>query len=107
MILHELYHIISTYGVDYIKNPESRAQIIKVTFMVMMKIISMVRNRVSKNNDDEHIECNCNSCKVWRAKLDDACKNKYEFSAHSGESKPKKERKIASMISKLFFNKKE
>lgn len=91
---------------DYIKNPESRAQIIKVTFMVMMKLISMVRNRVSKKCNDEHIECNCNSCKVWRAKLDDACKNKYEFNTNS-EDKPKKERKIISMISKLFFNKKE
>ena len=98
--------MISTYGMDYIKNPESRAQIIKVTFMVMMKLISMVRNRVSKKCNDEHIECNCNSCKVWRAKLDDACKNKYEFNMNS-EDKPKKERKIISMISKLFFNKKE
>ena len=103
MILHELYHIISTYGMDYIKNPESRAQIIKVTFMVMMKIISMVRNRVSKKSDDEHIECNCNSCKVWRAKLDDACKK--EDDEHSVKSKQK--RKILSSLYNFIYHKKE
>jgi len=106
MILQELYGLVLSKGIEYIKNPESRAQIVKITFVVIMKLFSMIRNRVSKKSDDEHIECNCNSCKVWRAKLDDACKNKYEFNMNQ-ENKPKKERKIVSMISKLFFNKKE
>ncbi len=104
MILSELYGFVLSKGVEYIKNPEHRAQIVKVTFVVMMKLFSMIKNRVSKKkNDDEHIECNCNSCKVWRAKLDDACKK--EDDEHSTKSTQK--RKILSSLYNFIYHKKE
>lgn len=73
-MMKEIYQMIASKGVEYVQNPEHRAQIIKVSFVVMMKLFTLVRNRFKKKgvNSSEHIECNCNSCKVWRAKLDDA-----------------------------------
>jgi hypothetical protein len=73
MIMQELYNIVLTKGGEYIQDPEHRMQVIKVTFVVLMKLFSMVRNRIGgkkKGENSEHIECNCNSCKVWRAKFD-------------------------------------
>ncbi len=104
MILNELYGLVLSKGMEYIKNPEHRAQIVKVTFVVMMKLFSMIKNRVSKKkHNDEHIECNCNSCKVWRAKLDDACKK--EDDEHSTKSTHK--RKILSSLYNFIYHKKE
>ncbi len=103
MILQELYGLVLSKGIEYIKNPEHRAQIVKVTFVVIMKLFSMIRNRVSKKSTEEHIECNCNSCKVWKAKLDDALKNKKDDkSAKSTEKK-----KILPSLYNFIFNKKE
>jgi hypothetical protein len=73
MLMKELYKMIASKGLEYVQNPEHRAQIIKVSFVVMMKLFTMVRNRFKKK-EDQHIECNCNSCKVWRAKVNDAFK---------------------------------
>ncbi len=114
MFIKELYNIVNSQGMEYIKNPETRSQIIKITFMVLMKLISMIRNRVSKHKeDDNHIECNCNSCKVWRAKLDDALKKEYFKKENNNENKSfvssssnKPKRKIISSIFNLLFNRK-
>ena len=102
MILQELYGLVLSKGIEYIKNPESRAQIVKITFVVIMKLFSMIRNRISKKSNDEHIECNCNSCKVWKAKLDDALKNKESNSSSSTERK-----KILPSLYNFIFTKKE
>ncbi len=105
MILQELYGLVLSKGIEYIKNPESRAQIVKITFVVIMKLFSMIRNRISKKNNDEHIECNCNSCKVWKAKLDDALKNKESNSSNNSSSSERK--KILPSLYNFIFNKKE
>lgn len=111
MFVKELYNIINCQGMEYLKNPETRSQIIKITFMVVMKLISMVRNRVSKNKkNDEHIDCNCKNCKMWKAKMDDLLKksksekSKYEYddnsyiSNNSSTTTSTKKRKIVSSI---------
>lgn len=103
MLLQELYGLIVSKGIEYIKNPESRAQIVKITFVVIMKLFSMIRNRVSKKSNEEHIECNCNSCKVWKAKLDDALKNKESNS--STNSSTSKRKKILPSLFNFMFNK--
>lgn len=103
MLLQELYGLIVSKGIEYIKNPESRAQIVKITFVVIMKLFSIIRNRVSKKSNEEHIECNCNSCKVWKAKLDDALKNKESNS--STNSSTSKRKKILPSLFNFMFNK--
>ncbi len=77
MMYNEICKIIVSKGMEYVQNPEHRAQIIKITIAVFMKMISMLWNR-KKSNNNEHIECQCNSCKVWKAKLDDALKSEKE-----------------------------
>ncbi len=81
---NELCKIIISKGMEYAQNPEHRAQIIKITIAVFMKVISIFWNR-KKSNNNEHIECNCNSCKVWKAKLEDALKK--EEKEEKGEKK--------------------
>lgn len=105
MILQELYDLVLSKGVEYIKNPESRAQIVKITFVVIMKLFSMIRNRISKKNNDEHIECNCNSCKVWKAKLDDVLKNKESNSSNNNSTSERK--KILPSLFNFMFSKRE
>lgn len=105
MILQELYGLVLSKGIEYIKNPESRAQIVKITFVVIMKLFSMIRNRISKKSNDEHIECNCNSCKVWKAKLDDALKNKESNNLNNSSSNERK--KILPSLYNFIFNKRE
>jgi hypothetical protein len=99
MIFQELYKIILSKGFEYVQDPEHRMQIIKVTFVVIMKLFSMVRNRIGKKNvnNSEHIECHCNSCKIWKAKLDDALK-----SDEKTRSSTSQKRRILSFIPSLF-----
>lgn len=94
-MFQDLYKLILSKGFEYVQNPEHRAQIIKITFVVMMKLFTIVRNRMGKkkNVSDEHIECNCNSCKVWRAKLDDSL-NKEDHS----EKKSFKRQILSSLL---------
>ncbi len=88
MIYEEVYKMILSKGAEYIQNPEHRSQIMKVTFVVIMKLFSMIRKRIrgKKMDSEEHIECNCNSCKVWRAKLDDAFQKSHSSSSSQSSS---------------------
>jgi hypothetical protein len=102
-MFQDLYKLILSKGFEYVQNPEHRAQIIKVTFVVMMKLFTIVRNRMRKNNiSDEHIECNCNSCKVWKAKLDDALKRD-DISEKSEKKSFLKKRPILSFLLPSFL----
>ena len=55
MMYNEICKIIVSKGMEYVQNPEHRAQIIKITIAVFMKMISMLWNR-KKSNNNEHIE---------------------------------------------------
>ncbi len=112
MMFEELFHMIRTYGMEYIQNPEHRAQIMKITFVVMMKIIGMIRNRKrghdSHHSHDDHIECHCHSCNVWKAKLDSAMRMNASSSSSSTtsshEEQPQRRtlrKRIANMLYKI------
>jgi hypothetical protein len=104
IMMKEIYQLIASKGVEYVQNPEHRAQIIKVSFVVMMKLFTLVRNRFKKKgvNSNEHVECNCNSCKVWRAKLDDALHSHMGQMGDSDSVKSSRHRFFSSWIPSLL-----
>ncbi len=107
--MQELYNIVLTKGGEYIQNPEHRMQIIKITFVVIMKLASMIRKRMSGKSAEEssdHIECNCNSCKVWRAKVEHAFHHSYqEGKKEPFTHKAEKKMKLFSSLFPKFFKK--
>ncbi len=94
--------MVMKYGVDYASDPANHPQLLRISFIVLTKIVSMVFRGgglfKSKSAEEPHIECKCNSCKVWKAKLEQAeGKAASESSSSNGEKK-----KILSSISSML-----
>jgi aspartyl-tRNA synthetase len=108
MMFEELFHMIRTYGMEYVQNPEHRAQIMKITFVVMMKIIGMIRNRKKghghEHGHEDHIECHCHSCNVWKAKLDSAMRmNSSSSSETASHEEPPQRRTLRKRIANMLY----
>lgn len=78
----DVYRIFMIKGMEYVRDPENRGEILRVGFMVFMRILSMVRGK-KKVDENVHIECGCKSCKVWRLKVDELEKKQQEGPAKS------------------------
>lgn len=100
-VLKQLYSMVMKYGVDYASDPSNHPQLLRISFIVLTKIVSMVfRGGIfkSKSAEEPHIECKCSSCKVWKAKLEHAeGKATSESSSSNGGQK-----KILSSISSIL-----
>jgi hypothetical protein len=66
----DIYRIFMLKGMEYVRDPENRSEILRVGFMVFMRILSMVRGK-KKVDENVHIECQCKSCKVWKLKVEE------------------------------------
>ena len=93
----DVYSIFMLKGMEYIRDPENRSEILRVGFMVFLRILSMVRGK-KKVDENVHIECNCKSCKVWKMKIDEMEKKSSTATSSSSTHK----RPILSKISSIF-----
>ncbi len=108
-VLKQLYSMVMKYGVDYASDPANHPQLLRISFVVLTKIVSMVfRGSLfkSKSAEEEHIECKCNSCKVWKAKLD-AAEGAASSSSSSSSGKGEKKKFLSSILPRISIFKKK
>lgn len=109
-VLRQLYSLVMKHGMEYATDPANHPQLLRISFVVLTKIVSMVfRGGLfkSKSAEEPHIECKCNSCKVWKAKLEHAeGKAASESSSETG-GKKKILSSLSSMIPKISIFKRK
>jgi hypothetical protein len=111
-VLKQLYSMVMKYGVDYASDPANHPQLLRISFIVLTKIVSMVFRGgglfKSKSAEEAHIECKCNSCKVWKAKLEQAEEKAASESASSTNGgKTKILSSLSSMLPKISIFKRK